>query len=703
MSIIRVVGYAGANQQLVMPAGYSADATAYLWGGGGGGGGSDARGQGGAGQGGGFVQQTLSLNPGDVLQLAVGGGGGGGVTSQGGGSGTAGASIIPNTLFDTRAQTNASAISHRAWGNFMNSHAMWESSQGAINFTRSYSVYFPYTGYYTFYASVDNYAAISLDGGQIITIESNFTTFEGLYNYTVSQGYHTISFTATNYGGPAGFALVVTNNSINGFSGGRGGVAGPAGSSGGGGGGGGATVLQLNNTVIAVAGGGAGGGGAGNGPNGGAGGGGTTAVLGTTNGQNGQDKTADGGGGGAGGGGWRAGNGGYCGSGDVGGGGGGSSTSYGDVTANPTGRVPGGFNSTYYPGGSVVAYGGAAGNGSAGGPGYTVLELVPHTILVHKDGVFNPALNVYLKIADQWRGVFGVFLKINGAWVPVAGVNSNYAPAFSANTDNFGINARGIDPEATPARPSFQWFGYGNPSGQSGFGGGGGGGGGGGACFTADTLVRTTTGIKPIVDIKVGEQVWNWDGSAVNTVTYIEQTLDLDFVALYTPDADHDCFATINHPLYINGELSSVVPDTVYQLHPWLGRTQQLTAHQIVPATGRSVYNLWTTGDGTYTVNGYGTTSILGDGGLLRLMVEQDLMSAERVAQVLVHFNSQANRNLSQGAYLLNRIMGRLNIKFVNRVFAAVYADDSRTKTQRVFEAVFKAVGRISLLKDRNA
>jgi hypothetical protein len=304
-------------------------------------------------------------------------------------------------------------------------------------------------------------------------------------------------------------------------------------------------------------------------------------------------------------------------------------------------------------------------------------------------------------VADQWRDVFGVFLKINGEWVPVAGVNSNYAPAFAINTDNFGINARGIDPEATSG--SLQWFGYGRGYNNSGFGSGGGGGGGGGACFTPDTLVRTLSGIKPIVDVKVGEQVWNWNGTALNTVTYVEQTLDLDFVALYTPDADHDCFATINHPLYINGELSSVAPDTVYELHPWLGRTQPLTPHQVAPAQGRPVYNLWTTGDGTYTVNGYGTTSIVGDGGLLRLMVEQDLMSAERVAQVLVHFNSKADRNLSQGAYLLNRVLGRLNIKFVNRVFASVYADNSRTKTQRVFEAVFKAVGRISLLKDRNA
>jgi hypothetical protein len=699
MSIIRVVGYVGAEQQLVMPAGYSADATAYLWGGGGGGGGQDARGQGGAGQGGGFAQQTLSLNPGDVLRLAVGGGGGGGTTSRGGGSGAAGASIIPNTLFDTRAQTDVTPVTYRSWGNFMNTHGVWGGSGNT--FGRSYSVYFPYTGYYTFYASADNIANISLDGGEIISTQDNFTTYEGLYNYTVSQGFHTISFTCVNTGGPKGFALVVTNNSVNGFSGGRGGVAGPAGSSGGGGGGGGATVLQLNDEVVAVAGGGAGGGGAGNGPNGGTGGTGTTAPYGTTNGQNGQDKTGDGGGGGAGGGGWLAGNGGYCGSGDVGGGGGGSSTSIGTITANPNGRIPAGYTSDFYPNGNSVAYGGAPGNGSPGGPGYAVIEMVPHTILVHKDGVFNPALNVYLKLANQWRDVFGVFLKINGEWVPVAGVNSNYAPAFATNTNNFGINARGIDPEATSG--SLQWFGYGRGFANSGFAGGGGGGGGGGACFTADTLVRTLSGVKPIVDIKVGEHVWNWDGSVLNTVTYVEQTLDIDFVALYTPDADHDCFATINHPLYVNGELSSVVPDTVYELHPWLGRTNALTPHQIAPASGKTVYNLWTTGDGTYTVNGYGTTSIVGDGGLLRLMVEQDLMSAERVAQVLVHFNSQANRNLSQGAYLLNRVLGRLNIKFVNHLFAAVYADDSRTKTQRVFEAVFKAVGRISLLKDRNA
>ena len=78
-----------------------------------------------------------------------------------------------------------------------------------------------------------------------------------------------------------------------------------------------------------------------------------------------------------------------------------------------------------------------------------MIDLVPHTILVHKDGVFNPALNVYLKLANQWREMYGVFLKINGEWVPVAGVNSNYAPVFVTNTNNFGINARGIDPQVT--------------------------------------------------------------------------------------------------------------------------------------------------------------------------------------------------------------------------------------------------------------
>ena len=31
---------------------------------------------------------------------------------------------------------------------------------------------------------------------------------------------------------------------------------------------------------------------------------------------------------------------------------------------------------------------------------------------------------------------------------------------------------------------------------------------------------------------------------------------------------------------------------------------------------GRNLYNLWVTGDGTYIVNGFGTHSIMYDGGL---------------------------------------------------------------------------------------
>jgi hypothetical protein len=45
------------------------------------------------------------------------------------------------------------------------------------------------------------------------------------------------------------------------------------------------------------------------------------------------------------------------------------------------------------------------------------------------------------------------------------------------------------------------------------------------------------------------------------------------------------------------------------------------------------VYNLWVTGDGTYIVNGYGTHSIMFDGGWMRLAYEQDLMELEACGQ----------------------------------------------------------------------
>jgi hypothetical protein len=89
-TVIRTVGYTGTLQRLIWPL-PTGQVTAYLWGGGGGAGGNDGSALGGTGSGGGFSQITFELNPGDVLDLAVGGGGGGGVgrksSAAGGGAG----------------------------------------------------------------------------------------------------------------------------------------------------------------------------------------------------------------------------------------------------------------------------------------------------------------------------------------------------------------------------------------------------------------------------------------------------------------------------------------------------------------------------------------------------------------------------------------------------------------------------------------
>ena len=93
-TITRAIGYTGTLQRLVVPSGYAAEVTAYLWGGGGGGGGCDSQ-PGGYGGGSGYSSYTFNVGPGDIIDVAVGGGGGGGGSNAGGaGGGAGGASFV---------------------------------------------------------------------------------------------------------------------------------------------------------------------------------------------------------------------------------------------------------------------------------------------------------------------------------------------------------------------------------------------------------------------------------------------------------------------------------------------------------------------------------------------------------------------------------------------------------------------------------
>ena len=215
-----------------------------------------------------------------------------------------------------------------------------------------------------------------------------------------------------------------------------------------------------------------------------------------------------------------------------------------------------------------------------------------------------------------------------------------------------------------------------------------------GGCFTGDTMVSIVgRPDKKISEVVIGDLVYNKDRTSVNEVVFIERMMDTDFGSLYSPTKQFKPFATINHPLYIDGKLSSVDPEANYTRYPWLGMNEKLVPNKIADAKGQMVYNLWTTGDGTYTVNGYGTSSMVGDGGMLRLLVEQGHITSERVSQVLLKFES-SGEDVIYGAYLTNKLLGKMNIKLINKVFGSVYASDDNMKMQKAFEMILKLVGK---------
>lgn len=217
------------------------------------------------------------------------------------------------------------------------------------------------------------------------------------------------------------------------------------------------------------------------------------------------------------------------------------------------------------------------------------------------------------------------------------------------------------------------------------------------ACFTGDTLVSMADGtFKMIKDMQVGDLVFNHDKTRVNRVTYIEQTLDTQYGHLYSITKDQEPFITINHPMYIDGKLSSVYPKKIYESYPWLGLTETLIPDRIVEATGQTVYNLWTDGDHTYIVNGYGTTTINGDGGWGRLLVEQGITTPERLGEVLFECAS-GGKQLSYGAHICDRILAKLNIKIVNKVVGKIMDRKDSPLPRRAILKLFKAVGHIAV------
>ena len=221
---------------------------------------------------------------------------------------------------------------------------------------------------------------------------------------------------------------------------------------------------------------------------------------------------------------------------------------------------------------------------------------------------------------------------------------------------------------------------------------------GGGGCFIEDTLVLLENGeTKKISEVQIGEKVYNWNKTKINTVTFVEKTLDDKFEAIYSVKKKEKPFATINHPLYIDGELSSPISEKVYEMYPWLGKAKQIEAGKTIPAQGKLVYNLWVDGDGTYQVNGYGTTSIIGEGGVLRKVTEREMITSERASELLFKFTDEG-KNLAYGAYLLNNYFGKLDIGLINSILVRAFKNDENKFTQKSVMLLFKIFGKLACI-----
>ena len=163
----------------------------------GGGGGFGSGYDGGAGS---FVTyKNLLVSPGDTLSVTVGAGGQSSVYSS--------VQYYPVSL-------------SWAWGSFINSYGVWSSpdQESPVGSTvTSYRLFVaPYTGSYTITYSADNSLTMYIDGTQVLSTGSD-STFTGSYSTTVtmSQGNRSLRFDAYNEGGPAGFAVTISDGSDN--------------------------------------------------------------------------------------------------------------------------------------------------------------------------------------------------------------------------------------------------------------------------------------------------------------------------------------------------------------------------------------------------------------------------------------------------------------------------------------------------------
>jgi hypothetical protein len=202
---------------------------------------------------------------------------------------------------------------------------------------------------------------------------------------------------------------------------------------------------------------------------------------------------------------------------------------------------------------------------------------------------------------------------------------------------------------------------------------------------------------KKIKDVKVGDVVFNHDKKMLNVVMFVEETLDSTFMELYSPNKKLKPFATINHPLYIDGQLSCPISKEIMNLYPWLGHINQMNDVVKTPAKGDMVYNLWVDGDGTYIVNGYGTTSIVGDGGVMRLNYENGTFTKQSISDILLEVTT-SGKYVTYGGYILNKLIGNMNLTLGKYILGKAFRDNNSPITKKIVMFTFNIVGKIACI-----
>ena len=218
-------------------------------------------------------------------------------------------------------------------------------------------------------------------------------------------------------------------------------------------------------------------------------------------------------------------------------------------------------------------------------------------------------------------------------------------------------------------------------------------------CFIGSSLVTMADGsTKRIDQVVVGDRVFNWNKTQINTVEFLEilpaTTVD-PIKIFYSPDREIEPFATFDHPLYVDGQLVSADPDLTFERYPWLGRLDQMKfIRTAIIEDVQQVYNLWVNNDHTYIVNGFGTTSIIQDAATpIQLGYKHGYIKTHEEAMEYFDRHSTNGRDLRVGSYLFWSWLTRLTPEIVQKFFVKIFCNLSLSNQDRINNFVMKPLG----------